>query len=82
LSFMSAEPVTIFRTFSSAEAELIRSRLEAAGFTAELTNELAPFHMEGYSLSTGGIRVVVPSNQAIEARSFLDSFNEPPQELD
>jgi hypothetical protein len=70
---MNEEPVTIFKTFSLAEAQLIRSRLEVSGFNAVVTHELAALSMEGYSQSTGGVRVEVPANEAEEARAFLES---------
>lgn len=69
--------VTIFKAFSPAEAQLTRARLEAAGFHAVVTGELAAMSMEGYSVATGGIRVQVLENEAAEAREFLDSGNAP-----
>lgn len=68
------QPVTVFQSFSSAEAQLVRSRLEAAGFTAHVTHELAALSMEGYSLSTGGILVQVSSDQAGEANELIASM--------
>jgi hypothetical protein len=67
------EPVVIFRSFSIAEAHVIRASLESAGFHAEVTNELASLSMEGYSMATGGIRVVVPAEEAVEARALIES---------
>jgi hypothetical protein len=69
---------TVFTTFSSAEAQLIRSRLEAAGFFADVHNELAALSTEGYSSATGGIKVVVPEDQAADARALLDAENSTP----
>ena len=63
--------ITIFKSFSSAEAQIVRSRLEVAGFHAAVTDEIAAMSMEGYSMSTGGIRVQVPDSEAEEARAFL-----------
>jgi hypothetical protein len=71
------ELVTVLRTFSSAEAQLVRSRLEAAGFAAEVTHELSALSMEGYSMTTGGIRVQVPADQAEEARALISTPEEP-----
>ena len=68
---------TVFQTFSSAEAQLIRSRLDAAGFMVHVANELSSLSMEGYSMSTGGILVQVPEEQAVEARALLDAADEP-----
>lgn len=64
--------VTVYRTFSPADAQLIRSRLEAADLQATVTHELSALSMEGYSLSTGGIRVQVPEDQAQEAREIIE----------
>lgn len=66
-------PVTIFRAFSPAEAQLVRSRLDAAGFHPFVADELSAFSMDGYSLAIGGIRVQVPASEAVEAREFLDA---------
>jgi hypothetical protein len=67
------ELVTVFRTFHPGEAQLVRSRLDAAGFTAQVTHELAALSMEGYSMSTGGVRVQVPADQADEARALISA---------
>jgi hypothetical protein len=71
------ELVTVFQTFSPGEAQLIRSRLEAAGFQAEVTHELSALSMEGYSMTTGGVRVEVPADQAEEARLLITAPEEP-----
>jgi hypothetical protein len=73
--------VTVFQTFSSAEAQLVRSRLEANGFMANVAHETASLNMEGYALATGGILVQVPEDQAEDARTLLDSDapGEPPE---
>ena len=68
--------VTVFRSFSSAEAQLIRSRLDAADIPAEVVNELAALSMDGYSMATGGIRVQVPDDYAEEAKALIDSAND------
>jgi Putative prokaryotic signal transducing protein len=67
--------VTVFRSFSPAEAQLIRSRLDAADIPAEVVNELAALSMDGYSMAGGGIRVQVPDEYAAEARALIDSAN-------
>ena len=69
--------VTVFQTFNPGEAQLVRSRLEAAGFLAEVTHELSALSMEGYSMTTGGIRVEVPSDQADEAKQLIASLDKP-----
>ncbi len=63
--------VTVFQTFNPAEAQLIRSRLEAASFEVNVAHELSALSMEGYSLATGGIQVQVPDDQAEDARALL-----------
>jgi hypothetical protein len=60
-------------TFNPAEAQLMRSRLEAAGFEVNLVGELSALSMEGYSLSTGGIDVQVPEESKEDARALLKS---------
>jgi len=66
-------PVTVFRSFSSGEAQLVRSRLDAAGFHAEVVHETASLMTEGYSMATGGVLVQVPSTEADEALALLNS---------
>ena len=66
-------PVTVFQTFSPAEAQLVRSRLDAANIDAVVTHELAALSMEGYSMTTGGILVQVPEEQAEAAREILNA---------
>ena len=65
--------VTVYRTFSSADAQLIRSLLEAAEIPALVSDELASLSMEGYSMSTGGIRVQVPEEDAENARELIEN---------
>ncbi len=65
--------VTVFTTFSSAEAQIVRSRLEAAEFHAQVMHELSALSMEGYSMAAGGIRVEVPDNELAEARALLSA---------
>jgi hypothetical protein len=65
-------PVTIFSAFSPAEAQLVRSRLEAAGFHPFVADELSALSIDGYSMATGGIRVQVPETEAADAREFLN----------
>jgi hypothetical protein len=65
--------VTVHRSFSPADAQLVRSRLEAAQFHAVVMGELAALSMDGYSLATGGIRVQVPEDEAADATELLAS---------
>ena len=64
---------TVHRAFSPAEAQLVCSRLDAAGFDATVTHELASMSMDGYSLATGGVLVQVPEDEAADARELLAS---------
>lgn len=75
----SASLVTISTAFNPADAHLTRSRLEAAGFHAIVTNELAALSMDGYSMAIGGIRVQVPDAEAAEAKEFLESATDVPE---
>jgi hypothetical protein len=63
--------VTVHTSFNPADAQLIRSRLDASGFHAIVTHELSSLSIEGYSMSTGGIKVQVPENEAADARELL-----------
>ena len=63
--------VTVSTLFSPADAQLVRSRLEVAGFHPFVANELSALSMDGYSLAAGGILVQVPEEEAVEAREFL-----------
>jgi hypothetical protein len=65
--------VTVFKTFSPAEAEVIRSQLETAGLFAQVTNDDAAF-----SGVSGGVRVQVPDEQAVQARELIEAPEEPP----
>ncbi len=64
--------ITIHRAFNPADAQLVRSRLEAAEFHPVVTNELSALSLDGYALAAGGILVQVPADEAEEARTFLD----------
>lgn len=65
--------VTIHRSFNPAEADLIRSRLEAAEFPVTLAHDFAALNLEGYALTAGGILVQVPEDRADEAKALLAS---------
>ncbi len=68
-----ANLVTVSTAFNPADAQLTRSRLDAAGFHAVVTNELSALSLDGYALAAGGIRVQVPESEAAEAREFLEA---------
>lgn len=63
--------ITVFTAFNSAEAQLIRSRLEAAGLHAFVRDELSALSMDGYALAVGGISVQVPDVDAELARELI-----------
>jgi hypothetical protein len=70
-------PTTIFKAFNPAEAQLVRSRLEAAGFHPFVADELSAFSIDGYSMAVGGIRVQVPESEAADAKEFLETPTTP-----
>lgn len=67
------KPVTVYKALNPADAQLVRSRLEAAGFHPFVADEAAVFSMEGYSLAAGGIRVQLPDSEYAAAREFLNA---------
>ena len=64
-------PTTIYKALNPAAAQLVYSRLEAAGFHPFVADEAAALGTEGYALAIGGIRVQVPQSEAADAREFL-----------
>ena len=64
---------TLHTGFNPAEVQLVRSRLEAAGFHPFVPNENSALGTEGYTLAVGGIRIQVPECEFAEARDFLES---------
>jgi hypothetical protein len=70
------ELVTISTAFNPADAQLTRSRLEAAGFHPFVKNEIVGMVFEGYVMGVGGIQVQVPEDEAAEVREFLESSTE------
>ena len=65
--------VTIHTSFNLADAQLLRSRLEAAGFHAFLADEASALWTEGYVMAIGGIRIQVPDTEVADAKEFLAS---------
>ncbi|MRR30468.1 hypothetical protein EG834_09145 [bacterium] len=75
--------VTVHTSFNPADAQLVRARLECAGFHPAILHELSSLSLEGYAMAAGGILVQVPEEEASEATSFLESStpaNHDPQE--
>ncbi|MDB6124505.1 MAG: hypothetical protein JWQ71_3498 [Pedosphaera sp.] len=68
--------VTIFRAFNPIDAQLVRSRLDAANFHPTVSHELSALSMDGYALAAGGILVQVPDEEAANATEFLHSSEE------
>jgi hypothetical protein len=70
--------VTVLNTFNPAEAQLMRSLLEAEGLQPEIKNELSALSMEGYAMAVGGVEVQVPADEADEARALIAARDQPP----
>ena len=68
--------VTVYRTFSSADAQLIRSMLDAAEVPATVVHELASLSLDGYAMAAGGIGVQVPEEQVDFARELIETHAE------
>jgi hypothetical protein len=66
------ELVTVFTTLNPAEADFVRSELEAADFDVAIANEYSAVTLAP-STASGGIRVQVPADQAEEAKALLDA---------
>jgi len=73
--------VTVFKTFNPAEAQMQRSRLEAAGLHAVVKNELAAMMIDGYTMAAGGIQVQVPEDQFESARILICDPEAPIDEI-
>ncbi len=64
------KPVTLCTNFNLAEAEMIRSRLEAAGFHPFVANESSAGWLGGTS-AAAQIRIEVPEDELADAKAFL-----------
>jgi hypothetical protein len=67
------KPVTVYKALNPMDAQLVCSRLEAAGFHPFVADEIAALSMDGYALAAGGIRVQLPDTEFADAREFLDT---------
>ncbi len=63
---------TVYTSLNAAEADLARTQLEAAGFDADIATEFASLEMAAPT-TAGGIRVMVPTEQAADAKALLDA---------
>jgi hypothetical protein len=66
------ELVTVFSTFNPAEAELIRSQLEIAGFDVEPKNNETAWAW-GAGITAGAVELQVPADQAADAKALLQT---------
>ncbi|HTL72757.1 MAG TPA: hypothetical protein VL863_05590 [bacterium] len=64
--------VTIATNFNLADAGLVCSRLDAAGFHPTLVNENASNWLGGTSTATM-LQIQVPEDEAANAKEFLDT---------
>ena len=69
--------VTIFKGCNLNEAELVRSRLEAAGFHTVMVNEYAANVFGGSNSALSPVSVQVPESEAADVREFLETPNAP-----
>ena len=63
--------ITVFTALNPMDAQLVRSRLEAADFHPTVTHELSALSLDGYALAAGGILVQVPEAEADAARELI-----------
>lgn len=68
---------TVFTALNPMDADLIRSRLEAAGLHPEIANELPALTMGGHALAAGGILVKVPEEEVADARELIEDKGSP-----
>jgi hypothetical protein len=69
--------VTISTSFYLAEAELVRSRLEIAGFHPYIANENASAWLGGTMSTATMPRIEVPESEAADAKEFLETPTAP-----
>lgn len=71
---VSEPPVVVFETYNQSEADVALSKLEFFGVSAALSGDLALrslYNPMGVS-TFGPIRILVPADQAEEARNILE----------
>ena len=72
--------VTVYKAFTPIDAQIVRGRLEVAGFHVFVNGELSALSMKCGAVGTGGILVQLPECEFAEARAFLDAPTETPVE--
>lgn len=72
--------VTVYTAFNPADAQLVNSHLQAAGFHSVVMGENAALSMDGYALTIGGIRVQVPESESEDALLLINSSENSPSE--
>ena len=65
--------VTVHTALNPMDAQLVKSRLEAADLHPTVTHELSALSLEGYAMAAGGILVQVPDEEADDARELIAS---------
>lgn len=65
------ELVTVFQALNPAEAEIISTQLDAAGFDVTIADEYSTLTLP--AAVSSGVRVQVPSDQSADARALLES---------
>jgi hypothetical protein len=63
--------VTILKTYDQSEADLIASRLEAAGILVHVASRASAGAM-GSPITVGGFQIQVAADKAEEARALID----------
>ena len=63
--------VTVFNGFNLADAQLVHSRLEAAGFHPVVINEYTAGVFGGGANAISPVSIQVPEAEADDAREFL-----------
>ena len=68
--------ITVYKAADAAEADVIRSRLEAADFHPFMPDEFTASGGGSMAVGIGEIRVQVPEAEAAEATEFLKTPTE------
>lgn len=63
--------VCVHLALNPGDADLVRSRLESAGFSVDVSGELPALSIAGGANAVGGIKISVPKEAAGDARELL-----------